>query len=584
MAYDGLTVAAVTDELNTNLSGGRIYRIAQPENDALLLTVKTGEGQYRLLLSANASLPIVTLTQDNRPNPMTAPNFCMLLRKHLQNARILGFSQPGLERVIRLEAEHYNEMGDLCSITLVTEIMGKHSNIILTEARDGEEIILDSIKHISGMVSSVREVLPGRKYFIPETQGKTDPLDASDENFLNELGSRNMSLPSALCTAYRGISNQIAGEIVRLSGLDPDMDIQSVLSDENGARINLWESFSDIMADVKNKSFSPVIYYENDAPADFSAIDTGMYEHRKNYKSISELLEAFYSEKEAHVRIRQRSAELRHVVQTASERVARKLDLQEKQLKDTEKREKNRLYGELLTAYAYQIPDGAKYYDALDYNTGNTVRINLDDTLTVRENAARFFEKYQKQKRTYEALTVYVKQSQDELDHLESIQVALDIALKEEDLLEIKEELAEAGYIKKHGNTKKKVKITSKPFHYVTEDGYDIYVGKNNFQNDELTFKFADGGDMWFHSKKIPGSHVIVRTGGKELPDHVYEQAAALAAYYSGARDQDKAEIDYTIKKNVKKPSGGAPGFVVYYTNYSMTVRPGINGLRLVSE
>ncbi|MCR5209165.1 MAG: NFACT family protein [Lachnospiraceae bacterium] len=584
MAYDGLTVAAVTDELNKKLTGGRIYRIAQPENDALLLTVKTGDGQYRLLLSANASLPMVTLTQDNRPNPMTAPNFCMLLRKHLQNARILGFSQPGLERVIRLEAEHYNEMGDLCSITLVTEIMGKHSNIILTEDRNGEEIILDSIKHISGMVSSVREVLPGRKYFIPETRGKSEPLDAVRDDFFENLGNRNMSVSSALCTAYRGISNQIAGEIVRMAGIDPDMDIRTVLADENGTRLRLWESFSDIMEDVRNAAFTPVIYYENGIPAEFSAVDTGMYENRKNFKSISELLYVFYSEKEAHVRIRQRSAELRHVVQTASERVSRKLDLQEKQLKDTEKREKNRLYGELLTAYAYQIPEGSKYYDALNYNDGSTVRINLDETLSVRENAARFFEKYQKQKRTFEALSVYVKQSQDELAYLDSIKVALDIALKEEDLLEIKEELAEAGYIRKHNNPKKKIRITSKPFHYVTEDGYDIYVGKNNYQNEELTFKFADGGDMWFHSKKIPGSHVIVRTGGKELPDHVYEQAAALAAYYSGARDQDKAEIDYTVKKNVKKPSGAAPGFVIYYTNYSMTVRPGIDGLTLLSE
>ena len=308
-----------------------------------------------------------------------------------------------------------------------------------------------------------------------------------------------------------------------------------------------------------------------------------MYPEKRRFESISETLEVFYSEKEKQVRIRQRSVDLRRIVQTATERNARKLELQEKQLKDTEKREKNRLYGELLSAYAYQIPAGSRTYAAENYYDENKiVNIPLDETMTAQENAKRYFDKYQKQKRTYEAMTTQVEATTAELAHLESVQVALDIARSEDDLTEIRQELADCGYIKKHAGAKR-AKSKGKPLHYVTEDGFHIYVGKNNYQNDLLTFQTANGGDWWFHAKKLPGSHVIVKTEGKELPDRVYEQAAALAAYYSKASQQEKAEVDYLQRKNVKKPAGSAPGFVIYYTNYSMAVKPGIIGLTEVS-
>ncbi len=574
MAFDGITVAAVTKELNDKLTGGRVYKIAQPEEDALLLTIKTQGGQFRLLLSADASLPLVYLTDSNKPSPMTAPNFCMVMRKHLQNARILGFSQPGLERIIRMDVEHLNEMGDLCQKTLVVEIMGKHSNIILIDEKD---TIVDSIKHISGMVSSVREVLPGRTYFVAQTVEKEDPLLASGEDFLQGIAGKNMPSDRALMTCYMGISPQMASEIVRSAKVDAEMDIQSVLADPD-AREGLWRSFSETMRHVKVGDYSPVIYYENAVPKDFAAIDTGMFSEKKGYESISQLLQNYYAEKEAIVRIRQRSTDLRRIVQTATERNAKKLELQEKQLKDTEKREKMRLYGELLNAYSYQVPAGVKEYEALNYYDNTTVKIPMDETLTAAENAKKYFDKYGKQKRTYEALTGLVKETRAELEHLESIQVALDIARKEEDLIQIRQELIDCGFIRKKSGAKKE-KITSKPMHFVTEDGFHIYVGKNNYQNEEVTFKIANGGDWWFHAKKLPGSHVVVRTEGKELPDRVYEQAAALAAYYSKAADQEKAEVDYLQRRDVKKPAGAAPGFVVYYTNYSMAVRPGIEGL-----
>ncbi len=574
MAYDGIAVAAVVKELNDKLCGGRISKIAQPEKDALMLTIKSTSGQYRLLLSADASLPLVYLCRENKPSPATAPAFCMLLRKYLSGARVMGISQPSLERIIRIELEHYDEMGDLKRKTLICEIMGKHSNVILVDENDR---IVDAIKRVSAMVSSVREVLPGRDYFVAGAGKKSDPLNVAYEDFLKDA-AKGKDAAGAVMDCYAGISPMMAAEIVRLSGIDERMDTATLnISPED--KKALYESFSGIMDRVRTKSFDPCIYYEGEEPKDFCAIDTGAYAQKSKYESMSELLEDYYSQKEALVRIRQRSTDLRHIVQTAIERNVKKLNLQEKQLADTEKREKLKLYGELLTAYAFQIEKGAKEYEALNYYDNTTVRISLDPDLTPMENAARYYEKYQKQKRTYEALSELVKTTGAELEHLNSVQLSLDIARREEDLKEIREELKDTGYIRKKSG-EKKVKNTSKPLHYVTEDGFHIYVGKNNYQNDELSFKFAEGGDWWFHAKKVPGSHVIVKSGNKELPDKVFEQAAALAAYYSTASDQDKAEVDYLKKKELKKPAGAAPGFVVYYTNYSCVVRPGINGLK----
>ena len=271
---------------------------------------------------------------------------------------------------------------------------------------------------------------------------------------------------------------------------------------------------------------------------------------------------------------------MRRIVSTALERSYKKLDIQEKQLKDTEKREKFRVYGELINTYGYNIPEGAKSFTALNYYTNEEIFIPLDPMLTPSENAVKYFNRYNKLKRTFEADSKLIEETKAETQHLESIATALDIAVNEEDLVELKEELIQAGYIHRKGKGGKKEKVTSKPFHYISSDGFDMYVGKNNFQNDELTFKFANGNDWWFHAKKMPGSHVIVRTGGKELPDRTFEEAASLAAYYSKGRDQDKVEIDYVIKKEVKKPASAKPGFVVYYTNYSMMASTDISAIK----
>lgn len=581
MAFDGITVAAAVKELKENLTGGRIYKIAQPENDELLLTIKTSDGgQKRLLISAGASLPLIYLTENNKPSPLTAPGFCMLLRKHLQNGRITDITQPGLERIIHIHVEHLNEMGDLCKKALVIEIMGKHSNIIFI---NDENMIIDSIKHISGMVSSVREVLPGRPYFIPLTQDKANPLSVSEESFCKTITAKAMPAFKAIYSSYTGLSPVIAHEICTRADIDGDTSAAAFKETHDGEKMlhKLYISFTGIMEKVKSGCFHPSIIYENGAPIEFAAIPLISYSgsETKEFSSVSALLEQYYAQKNQVSRIRQKSVDLRRIVQTALERNIKKYDLQLRQIKDTEKKDKYKVYGELLNTYGYHVAPGSKSMEALNYYTNEMITIPLDPLLSASENAKKYFDKYGKLKRTYEALSTLTLEVKAEIDHLESIQTALDIALQEEDLIQIKEELIESGYIRRKGSSKK-IKITSRPFHYISSDGYHIYVGKNNFQNDELTFKFASGNDWWFHAKGIPGSHVIVKANGDALPDATFEDAARLAAHYSKGKEQDKVEIDYTEKKNVKKPGGSKPGFVVYYTNYSMMIDTDISNIQ----
>ncbi len=581
MAFDGITISCLVHELSEKLTGGRIYKIAQPEADELLLTIKNNSTQYRLTLSASASLPLVYLTDQNKPSPLTAPNFCMLLRKHLQNGRITAISQPGLERIIHIDIEHLDELGDLRRKTLIIELMGKHSNIIFVNE---DNMILDSIKHISGMVSSVREVLPGRTYFIPQTQDKQNPLTTSFDEISSFLLQKPMPIFKALYTTFTGLSPIMANELCHRAGIDADTPTAGLsLSDYK----RLANTFSDLINQLKANAFSPVIVYQNEEPIEFGVFPFTIYasKDQKETDSISRLIQDYYAEKNTLTRIRQKSVDLRKVVQTALERNVKKYDLQLTQMKDTEKKEKFRVYGELITTYGYSVAPGSKSFEALNYYTDEMITIPLDSTIPVMDNAKKYFDKYAKLKRTYEALCTLTEEVKSEIEHLETILTSLDMALKEEDLAEIKEELIQTGYIKRHNVGSKKTKITCKPYHYISGDGYDIYVGKNNLQNDYLTFQLATGNDWWFHAKGVPGSHVLVRTNGEtDMPDNTFEEAGRLAAYYSKNRGQDKVEIDYIQKKHVKKPSSAKPGFVVYYTNYSLMIDSDISNITLASN
>ena len=583
MAFDGITTNCIMQELNHLLAGQRISKIAQPEREELLFTFKAlNEGSNRLLISANASLPFLYMTKENKTSPLNAPNFCMLLRKYIGNGRISAISQPSMERVLCFTIEHLDEMGDPAVKYLYVEIMGKHSNIIFCD-KDGQ--IIDSIKHVSGQMSSIREVLPGRPYFIPAQQDRFDPWRIAKEQFVEQILKKPCSVAKAIYTSLVGFSPIIATELAYRSGLDAD-DSTAALTQADVER--LYDVFRSLLQDLSDGNFSYGIYYDpvTGAPKEFAPIPLTIYSDMeyKTFSSISEVLEAFYAQRNKHTVIHQKSTDLRKIVSIHLERDRKKYLLQKKQLADTEKKDKYRIYGEMLHTYGYAASPGDKSIEVTNYYTNEPFVIPLDPTLDAMENAKKYFDKYAKLKRTGNALSSYILETENEIKHLESIETSLSIAETEGDLAAIKEELQEYGFIKKHSGKKTNRISKSQPLHFVDDNGFHIYVGKNNYQNDQLTFKFATGNDWWFHVKQMTGSHVIVKSENKELPDSTYEYAAALAAYYSSGRDNEKVEIDYLQKKNVKKPNGSAPGFVVYYTNYSLVATPSLAHVTLVSD
>ena len=579
MALDGVVISNMIYDLDQKLIGGRITKIYQPEDDEILLVIKNERETYRLFLSASASLPLLYLVSEKKENPMIAPNFCMLLRKHINNGRIIAIAQPGMERIMDMTIEHLDEMGDVCQKHLIIEIMGKHSNIIFC---DDSYQILDSIKHISLLVSSVREVLPGKKYEYPPNQGKDNPLLVEKKAWITRLKQCPMTLQKAIYTTLTGISPLVAAELCYRAKVEGDRPVEALYEPQLDA---LYDELCRLRQDIKEGTFVPNIVYENGVPVEFSSILLTSYEtdEIRQMDDISSVLETYYAQKNLVTKIRQKSAELRHIVATAVERTAKKLDIQQKQLKDTEKREKYKIYGELLQAYSYEIAPQSKSYEALNYYTNETITIPLDPNLSPMENANKYFKRYAKLKRTYEALCTLTVETREELMHLRSVQVALELAMSENDLAEIKEELVECGYMKRRARGKKERHQKSKPLHFLSSDGFHMYVGKNNFQNDELTFKVANAGDFWFHANDIPGSHVIVKKEqAEDLPDATYIEAARLAAYYSSGRGDSKVEVDYTRRGNIKKPAGAKPGYVIYHTNYSMNVAPDITGIEQI--
>ena len=574
MAFDGITISALVAEFNDKLLNGRLYKIAQTESDELLLTIKNGKNQYRLLISANASLPLIYLTDKNKPAPLTAPNFCMLLRKHINNGRIISITQPGLERIVDFEIQHLDELGDIKTKHLIIELMGKHSNIIFVN----EGTILDSIKHVNSIMSSVRQVLPGKEYFIPHTSEKLNPLDVEKEVFFKTVFSKPMPLSKAIYTSFTGISPTIAENICYEGKFDSSMPANVL---EHGDQNIVWMYFYQLINKVKNCDFIPTIYEKNGKPEEYGVTILSTYSDctTTSFESISTLLETYYSKKNLYTRMRQKSVDLRKIVTNALERDNKKYNIQLKQLKDTEKKDKFKEYGDLLTTYGYSIKEGSKEFETVNYYNGETVKITLEPTISPIENAKKYFNKYSKLKRTSEALETIIVETKNSIDYLESINVAIDMATTEDDLKAINEELVQTGFIKKK-HTNKKAKNNSKPLHFISSDGFDIYVGKNNIQNEHLTFKVATGNDWWFHSKSFPGSHVIVKCNNQELPDNTFEEAARLAAFYSKGSNQDKVEIDYIQKKHVKKVAGAMPGFVIYHTNYSMIAEPNIDNIK----
>jgi len=576
MAFDGIVISNLTYELNTNLVGGRISKISMPEDNELIYTIKNNAKTYRLLVSASASLPLVYLTDVNKPAPKVAPAFLMLLRKYIGTAKINNIFQMGLERILCFELEHLNELGDLSHKRMYIEIMGKHSNIIFT---DENNKIIDSIKRISANMSSLREVLPGREYFLPEELKKKDLLNTGLEEFIEILKSKEYPLVKSVYMNFAGISPLIAEEIILRASLLSQAPSTSLSELEY---THLFHTIQNLLEDINAHNFTPNIIYKGEEAIEFSSINLYSYEgkeyKRESFDSVSKMLYDFYSSREAFVLNRQKSSDLRRIVNTALERASKKYDLQEKQLQDADKKDIYRVYGDLLNTYGYSLKGGESSFTTENfYDDNKEITIPLDKNKSAKENAKKYYDKYAKLSRTTKALSEEILKTKNDIEHLQSIQTALEVSSDDESLSQIRQELVDFGYIKKHSSAKKQ-KIASHPYHYISSDGYDIYVGKNNYQNEELTFKVATGNDWWFHAKGIPGSHVILKSNNEEeLPDRAYEEAAALAAFYSKAKDADKVEVDYIQKKNIKKVAGAAPGFVIYHSNWSMVATPKAN-------
>ncbi|MCL2420871.1 MAG: NFACT family protein [Defluviitaleaceae bacterium] len=584
MPLDGITLNSVVQELSSTLIGGRVDKIQLPEPDELIMAIRSGGQNYKLLLTASANNPRVNLTGLTKISPAQAPMFCMLLRKHLGGGRILNIAQPDFERIVEFYIESPNEMGDLSIKKLIVEIMGKHSNIILVNADD---VIMDSIRHVSQELSSVREVLPGREYVRPPSQGKIAPSPTDKNSFLalfhkdENAGKRAQQI---IYQSYNGISPVMGSEICHRAGIPADAFPEAISVAD---RITLFEAFTHLYEDVAKGQFKCLIY--EGEKRDFSAIPLTIYNHLEKsqpFASPSEMLEVYYRRQDNHYRLAQKTADLRKLVTLHIERCQRKAQVFNDTLLEIKDREQLRHYGELLTAYIYTIPAGAdraKVPDFYDEDGAKEIEIPLNPTLTPSENAQHYFKGYNKAKRTFIALQDQIKANADDLAYLDSVLAAIDTTAEEEDIADIRAELAEEGFLKKRyyqheskgrKGQRKQAQKKSKPLHYRSADGFDIYVGKNNTQNDELTLRFAHPTDIWMHTKEIAGSHVIIQSGGRSIPDSTILEGAMLAAYHSKGRQSSQVPVDYVARRHVRKPKGAKPGFVIYDGHKTVYVTP----------
>jgi len=569
MALDGVTIAAVVSELNLKIANGRVDKIYQPEKDEILINIRAGGANYKLLLTSNPSHPRICLTSESKLNPIDAPLFCMLMRKHLSGGKVIDIVQEDFERIVKIRVESMSEMGDLSVKTVIIEIMGKHSNIILT---DHAGLILGSIKYVSLDTSSVREVLPGKPYSAPPSKGKLDPTKPSEFKTLAEK-SNEKSL-DFLYKTYNGISPFFAGEVCFRAGVNNDVPIA-------GSRIPaLFSEFDSLMNEIKSSKFNfSILLDKNKKPIEFSCIEMKSFESydKISVESASELLEMYYKSRDLQLRMSQKTADLRKLIKLNFDRCIKKQDVYEKTFKSIENRDRLKVYGELLTANIYAVEKGMDSFTTVNFYSENAeeITIPLDTTLTPAENAQRYFKKYTKEKRTHAALLTQMKQNKEELLYLDSVMTMVSACIDEADIEDIREELTENGYLKKRPLKRKGMqKKLSKPMHFVSSEGFDIYIGKNNKQNDELTLRFAENLDIWLHTKDIPGSHVIIKTNGETPPNQTLTEAATLAAFYSKAKSSSLVPVDYVIKKHVKKPNGAKPGMVIYDNHSTAYVTP----------
>ena len=575
MALDAVMVRALVSELQKKLINGRIDKIHQPEKDEITINIRTLTDTFKLVLSASSAHPRVHFTNTAKKNPISAPMFCMFLRKHIGGGKITAVEQAGFERIIKFTIESYDELGDLTAKYLIAEIMGRHSNIILCNQ---DMKILDCIKHIDFTISSVRQLLPGLPYAAPPAQSKIDLTDITDAVPI-DFSLPTQTADKAILSSVAGISPLTAREIVyRAFGRT---DIQCAELTDNGRNKILYET-ARLAKCVRADEFSPCMLVDkaSDRLMDFCAVDIRQYESLARvipFESVSALIDSFFSTRDMHERMRQKSADLVKLLTTNIERISKKLVILQKTLSDSEKKDKFKICGDLLMANLYSISQGQEYAEAVNYyeDASPLVRISLDPKLTPSQNAQRYYKKYNKAKTAEIEAAKQIKAAESDLEYLESTLMSIESAETDSDLNAIRAELISEGYLKRKSNAKNQKQPQSKPMHFVTSDGFDVYVGKNNTQNDYLTLKFANSSDLWFHTKNIHGSHVVIKLGvDKDVPNTSVYEAAQIAAYYSKGRGSSQVPVDFTRVKNVRKPNGAKPGMVIYDNYNTVYVTP----------
>lgn len=566
MALDGIFLTALAKEIESQALGARVDKIYQPSREELIIALRFRGGSVKLLLSASANSPRVHFTTVTLENPKSPPMFCMLLRKHLSTAKLIGVRQQKHDRILFLDFETVNELGDLVVITIAIEIMGRHSNIIVIN-QDGK--IIDAVKRITDEMSSVRPILPGMTYQLPPGQDKLDFFESDREQAVKAFqNTKNQDYAKAIMQVYQGISPVLAREIAHYA----TGGLELLKNDVSGFRMNrMFEYLERVRNQVLSGNNQYTVVLENGKPKDFTLVDIeqyGSYFQKKYYDTASQLLDYFYSERDRVERMKQRSHDLLKLLVNSTERINRKLVLQQQELAESENRDTYKIYGDLLNANLYALKKGDRFAKVQNFYQEDfpEIVIPLDESLTPAQNAQKYYNDYRKAKTAEEKLKELIVKSREELVYLDSIFDALTRTTGESELLEIREELTEQGYLRNYRNKNKMLKAQP-PIQYRSSDGFTILCGRNNKQNDKLTLKTARNYDMWLHTQKIAGSHVIIVADGKEIPDRTIEEAAVIAAYNSHARESAQVPVDYTLIRNVKKPNGAKPGMVIF-TDY----------------
>lgn len=580
MPLDAICLGAVTNELNQALAGCRVEKVYQPDRDEIVLQTRGQGGAKRLLLSIAAGAPRVHFIDAARENPAAPPMFCMLLRKHVQGAKIAAITQPAVERMLAIELDTTDEMGVPCQKKLICELMGKHSNVILC---DGDGRILDALRRVDGDLSGKRQVLPGLFYRMPPAQDKHDPFALSGAGLAAAVRQADGEQPldRFLLSQLLGFSPLLCRELSYRATGDAAARI-GTLTDEQCEK--LGQVFDDLMNFLREGRARPFLLSkaEDGAVFDFTFLPVTQYEGVMTVtqaESFSALLAAFFEKKGRAERMARRSADLHKTVVNARDRLARKLAAQQKELDATHNREQYKRMGDLITANLYQLEKGMNKATVIDYYAEYCpeVEITLDVRLTPQQNAQRYFKQYNKAKTAETVLTEQIERGRADLAYLESVLVALGEAENERDLSQLREELTQTGVLSNKQTRNKKLRakpVQAKPFHYRTSDGFEVFAGKNNLQNDLLTLKTAFKSDIWFHTQKIHGSHVILVTDGREPTDQAMTEAAMIAAYHSKARQSSRVPVDYTPVRQVKKPAGAKPGMVIYHVYQTAYVTP----------